>query len=1002
MSAGQTSGQNGPDQGGSGGNAPNRDTTIHVGPLWRRLMTPPPCADVARAEMRLRDFLTEVGATDSNVLAWGEGVRDLLLALADHSPYLWRLVTADPGRAEQCLENAPETSIETCLSRLSEACDAAEDEATLMQALRHAKQECALVVALADLGGVWDVVTATRALSHAARTFIRTALRFLLRDASRAGTLRLVDEVDPERACGVTILAMGKLGAGELNYSSDVDLVVFYDPATPLIAPPIEPSAVFVRLTRRLVRILQERTRDGYVLRVDLRLRPDPGSTCVAISLPAAYTYYETLGQNWERAALIKACPVAGDIELGSRFLETLAPFIWRKYFDYAAIADIAAMKRQIQSVRGRDEIVVAGHDVKLGRGGIREIEFFVQTQQLIFGGKRPWLRGNRTLDMLEALGADRWVTHDAVRDLHEAYVFLRGIEHRLQMIDDEQTQRLPLDPDSVGRFARFCGYGDSASFERDFTGHLVRVSEHYAKLFEHAPGLDAAAGSLVFTGVADDPETLETLARLGFKNPSLAVETVRGWHFGHRLAVRTPRAREILTELVPPLLEAFAKSGDADEALANFDTALARMPAAVELFSILRSNPRLCELFGDILGGAPRLAQIVTTNPHVLDATIDPNSLGAPLDEAGFRARASLLLDSGLGTEDFLDALRDFTQDERFSLGLRLYMGMIDPVEAAQAYSALAGTVIAVCLAHVERTFAADHGRVRGGRAIVLGLGKLGSREMTAASDLDLILVYDFDKEHPESHGTRPLHAVQYYTRIAQRLVSALTVATRRGRLYEVDMRLRPSGRQGPLATQFDSFIEYQSKEAETWEHMALTRARVIAGDPSLAVAVEAAIHTVSTCERGEDLAREVADMRSLIAKAKGDDDPRDLKLVAGGLIDIEFIAQYLVLRYARLAPELLSPSTYGVIAVAGKRGFLEPADADLLLTTHRLYTSVTQILRLTLEVGADPRQASEAVGRRLAKVADLPGVSALEHDLAERQAKVRELFEKLLGSRV
>ncbi len=989
-----------PESEGAPSAAPASAEDASGAPLWRRLTALPVCADLQNAEMRLSDLLARADADGLRALAGAGQVPDLLLALADHSPYLWRLVTADPGRAERCLATAPEALIDACLEALTETCDAAVDEAALMRALRRAKQETALVVALADLGGAWDVVAATRALSRAAEAFIRAALRFLLRQAGRAGTLRLADEARPEAGCGVTILAMGKLGAGELNYSSDVDLVVFFDPAAASVAMSAEPAATFVRLTRGLVRILQERTRDGYVLRVDLRLRPDPGSTSVAIALPAAYAYYETLGQNWERAALIKARPVAGDIALGTRFLDTLAPFIWRKYFDYAAIADIQAMKRQIQSVRGRDEIVVAGHDVKLGRGGIREIEFFVQTQQLIFGGKRPWLRGNRTLDMLEALCADRWVTPEAVRDLHAAYRFLRGVEHRLQMIDDEQTQRLPRDASAVGRFARFCGYAQEAPFVADFTGHLGRVSDHYARLFEHAPGLDAAAGSLVFTGVADDPETLETLARLGFAKPSLAAQTVRGWHFGHRLAVRTPRAREILTELVPLLLQAFAKSGDADEALGNFDSALARMPAAVELFAILRSNPRLCELFGEILGAAPRLARAVIVNPHVLDATIDPSSLAAPLDDSGFRARASHLLEPALPTEDFLDATRDFAQDERFALGLRLYMAMIEPSEAASAYSALAGIIVAVCLAHLERSFTHEHGHVRGGRTIVLGLGKLGSREMTAASDLDLILVYDFDKEHPESDGTRPLHAVQYYTKIAQRLVSALTVATRRGRLYEVDMRLRPSGRKGPMATQLDSFIDYQAKEAETWEHMALSRARVIAGDASLAAKVESAIRDVLMRERGDGLARDVTDMRGLIAKAKGDDDPWDLKLVAGGLIDIEFLAQFLVLRHARTAPGLLSTSTTGVIDAARKLGLLARADAECLLAAHRFYTSVTQILRVTLDEDADPRQASAAVARRLAKVADLPGVAALENDLAERREKVRCIFQRILGS--
>jgi glutamate-ammonia-ligase adenylyltransferase len=324
-----------------------------------------------------------------------------------------------------------------------------------------------------------------------------------------------------------------------------------------------------------------------------LRLRPDPGSTAVAIALPAAFTYYETVGQNWERAALIKARSIAGDTPLGDRFMADLAPFIWRKYFDYAAIADVHAMKRQIHAVRGHSEVKVEGHDVKLGRGGIREIEFFVQTQQLIFGGRRPKLRGSRTLDMLVQLHHDGWVTADAVKDLSAAYAYLRTIEHRLQMVNDEQTQRLPADEESLTRFAKFCGYPGLSKFSAALTSEFHRVEAQYARLFEHAPGLDAAAGNLVFTGVSDDPETLETLRGLGFHDPALAAETVRGWHFGRRAAVQSARAREVLTELVPALLEAFSGSGDPDAALANFDQALGRMPAAVELFSILKSNVR-------------------------------------------------------------------------------------------------------------------------------------------------------------------------------------------------------------------------------------------------------------------------------------------------------------------------------------------------------------------------------------------------------------------------
>ena len=582
------------------------------------------------------------------------------------------------------------------------------------------------------------------------------------------------------------------------------------------------------------------------MLRVDLRLRPDPGSTAIAVSLPAAYGYYEMLGQNWERAAYIKARAVAGDIALGGAFLEALTPFIWRKYFDYAALADIHAMKRQIHAVRGHAEVAVPGHDVKLGRGGIREIEFFVQTQQLIFGGKRPNLRGARTLDMLAELGADGKVTEEAVAELGAAYLVLREVEHRLQMIADEQTQRLPEDADELRRFSRFCGFAREADFEAFLMHHMGRVSHHYALLFESAPSLDAEFGSLVFTGAGDDPETLETLSRLGFKDAHGAAETIRGWHFGRRPAVRTARAREVLTELVPGLVQAFASSGDPDAALAGLDAALARMPAAVELFSLLKSNPRICELFADILGGAPRLARMVVSYPHILDATIDPRILETPIDESGFEGRAARLLEGPRHLEEFLDALRDFAREESFPIGLKLLSGAIRPAEAGRDYSALAASVVKTALAFVERDFSLAHGRVPGGRAIVLGLGKLGSREMTASSDLDLILIYDFDREQPDSDGPRPLHAVQYYTRIAQRLVAALTVATRRGQLYQVDMRLRPSGNQGPLATQLSSFVDYQNGAAEAWEHMALTRARAIAGDAGLGAQTQEAIEAV------------------------------------------------------------------------------------------------------------------------------------------------------------
>ena len=393
--------------------------------LAERLAGAPRLSAPAAARRRLEALIVAPEAAALAPLVALGRTRDLLLGLADHSPYLWTLATEDPARLARLLARPPHEALEALIAGLTARAE--DDEAALMRALRLAKRESALLIALADIGGVWDVVETTEALTRFADAAVGAALAFLLRQNALSGRLALdPDATDLQAGCGLVVLALGKLGARELNYSSDIDLIVLYDPAAAAIPEGVEPAPLLVRITKALARLLQERTPDGYVLRVDLRLRPDPASTPVALSTASAYAYYETVGQNWERAALIKARPAAGDLALGRRFLADLAPFIWRKYFDYAAIADIHAMKRQIHAVRGHERVVVPGHDVKLGRGGIREVEFFVQTQQLIFGGRRPKMRGSRTLDMLSELHAENWVTAEAVKDLTEAYLFLR------------------------------------------------------------------------------------------------------------------------------------------------------------------------------------------------------------------------------------------------------------------------------------------------------------------------------------------------------------------------------------------------------------------------------------------------------------------------------------------------------------------------------------------------------------------------------------------------
>ena len=969
--------------------------------LCARIVSAPRVRRASVAAAKVKELTARAGRTSPLLAKPAPPLRALLGAIGDHAPYIWGLAVADPERLSGLLACAPEMRFDACLELMWRACEAAADDEAILRALRLGKQEGHLLIALCDLGGVWNVDQVMMAVTRLADHATRCATRYALRQAHRQNRLRLPDLSDPERASGLVLLALGKHGAMELNYSSDIDLVAFFDPLTPALVDPFNATTIYVRVTQMIARLLQEHTGDGYAFRVDLRLRPDPSSTAIAVPLPQAFSYYENLGQNWERAAFIKARPVAGEVALGENFLKDLTPFLWRRYFDYAAIADIHAMKRQIHAVRGYGEIGVAGHDIKLGRGGIREVEFFVQTQQLIFGGRRPDLRGARTLDMLRELAADGWITPEATADLSTAYRFLREIEHRLQMIADQQTQKLPLDADALESYAMFCGYAGTDAFGVALTRQLECVERHYARLFETEPGLASTSGSLVFTGVSDDAETLQTLSKLGFTDPARAAETVRGWHFGRRPAMQSARAREVMTGLVPALLEAFGGSGDPDAALSAFDNAMARMPAAVELFSILKSNDKVRELFADLLGGAPRLAQIVSLRPHVLDAAIDPSHMDVSSSAQRFAERANRILTNALDHEQFLDDCRDIAEEEKFLIGIRFLAGVMSAEETGRAYTAFAETMVSIALSHVSQLLAAEHGVVAGGRCAVVGMGKLGSREMTSASDLDLILMYDYAEITPESDGARPLHATQYYARLTKRLVAVMTASTRRGKLYDVDLRLRPSGGQGPVATRLSSFIDYQSNDAETWEHMALTRARVIAGDPTLGRDIEAARQAVLRAP--PDLSRLRADvlaMRRLIAEEKGEDDPWDLKLAAGGIVDIEFIAQYLVLANAHDMPGILDTSTTGVIARAARAGSLPRATAAVLADAARLYDAVTQMMRLAIGGPFDPAHVASSVLKRIANSVNLPDFARVELDLREKRAAVREAFLRLMQS--
>ncbi len=906
-----------------------------------------------------RDAAEKLPDAKTRALAEGIALKPhqsrLMEALFGNSPFLTQAAIKDiPFICELFIEG-PDQVYTSVIKALGRSCKEGIDESGLAKALRVAKRRMALTVAIADITKIWPLAKVTKALSDFAEAALGHAVAHLLLAMEERGAFSLPHPNDPEKGSGLIVLALGKLGAGELNYSSDIDLIVLFDPARIQTERPENLQSVFVRLTKGLVRLFDERTPDGYVFRTDFRLRPDPASTPLAVSVQAAEIYYESLGQNWERAAMIKARPVAGDKEAGQAFLKMLHPFIWRKNLDFAAIRDIHSIKRQINAHKGGGKIALAGHNIKLGRGGIREIEFFAQTQQLIWGGRDPDLHISKTLDTLNILAEKALITEQAKDELSDAYAFLRTVEHRLQMINDQQTQTLPKDDEGLAALAIFLGYDTLDAFSADLLGHLRHVEIHYANLFEDSPDLamdGGKAGNLVFTGSEPDPETLASLSRLGFQAAKTVDTTLRGWHHGRYRATRSARSRELLTELGPVLLKSFCGTPDPDATLLKFDAFLSNLPAGVQLFSMLYSNPHLLGLLMEILGLAPRLADHLSRHPSVLESVLTQDFFDPPPPRRTLDKELDRRLEDARDTEDVLDISRRWANDRRFQIGVQSLLGHLTPAQAAWGLSTIAETALSRLFPRIEAEFAKKHGVISSSAMAVIAMGKLGGREMTPTSDLDLIFVYSVPGNDALSDGPKPLAPGVYFARLSQRMINALSAQTAEGVLYEVDMRLRPSGNAGPIASSMDSFRRYHEEQAWTWEHMALTRARVITGPIDLKREINGVIGDVLTRRRdGQALVGDVAQMRARMDAEHHTDSLWDIKHLRGGLVDIEFIAQYLMLKNAHDYPEALSTNTWMALTRLAEHGLLSSSDAGLLKEALTLWQALQGFLRLTVK---------------------------------------------------
>ena len=891
---------------------------------------------------------------------------EILRGTAGCSPYLKELMGKEPDWLRAALEGAPEDALAAAMHLEGDT------DSALRTSLRVAKRRIALLTGLADVAGVWPLEKVTGALTDFAGHATDVAMKFQVGNEIRRKKLPGMTEDDVATAGGMVALAMGKMGGHELNYSSDIDLIMLFDDSRFSDDDYHEARASHIRATRRMSAMLSELTADGYVFRTDLRLRPDPAVTPVCVAMEGAERYYESLGRTWERAAHIKARPCGGDIAAGEAYLKRLSPFIWRKHLDFAAIQDAHDMRLRIREHKGlHGDITLPGHDMKLGRGGIREIEFFTQTRQIIAGGRDPELRSNQTVPGLAALAEKGWIPTEAAEVLTRHYRFHREVEHRVQQFRDAQTHKLPTSEDEFKRLACMMAEPDVDALKTRIHDALSEVHEVTEGFF--AP--DATPAPEAAPSLGEDAE-----------------EIIDGWQAYP--ALRSPRAGEIFDRIRPEILGRLSQAARPHDALIQFDNFLKGLPAGVQIFSLFDANKQLVDLIVDIAATAPALAVYLGRNAQVLDAVIGGGFFADWPGEAALREDLRGRLAALDDYEDQLDTTRRWMKEWHFRVGVHFLRAITHAREASAQYSDLARAVVAELWPCVVANFARKHGAQPGRGAVVLGMGSMGAGTLSATSDLDLIVVYDPSGEDM-SDGRRPLATRTYYARLTQAFVTALTAPMSEGRLYEVDMRLRPSGRQGPVATSVESFTAYQRDEAWTWEHLALTRARPVGGNLELGAELEAfRLDLLSQPRDAGKVLGDVTDMRARIAEAKGAGGALEAKLGPGHLQDVELIGQAAALLAADTPRTPADQIAQGVAI-----GWFSDAEAAALIASHDLMWRMQAAAKLLTDGPLD----LEEVGRgglelilRETGAADEP---ALVEELRRRAKAAEQAIEAVLA---
>ncbi|WP_046349627.1 bifunctional [glutamine synthetase] adenylyltransferase/[glutamine synthetase]-adenylyl-L-tyrosine phosphorylase [Sphingomonas changbaiensis] len=843
------------------------------------------------------------------------------------------------------------------------ACAAGLESAPVARRLRLERTRTALVLAIGDLAGALPLETVVEGLSDLADRSL---------DAAIAAAIE--ERTPGEPARGFAVIALGKHGGRELNYSSDIDPIFLYDPATLPHRGREEPAEAAVRIGRRVIELLQARDADGYAFRVDLRLRPSPEVTPIALPIDALISYYESSAVAWERAAFVRARAAAGDRALGQRFLDAIRPFVWRRSLDFGAVKEMRAMSHRIRAQHGR-EAFGPGYDLKRGRGGIREVEFFAQIHQLIHGGRDRALRSPTTIPALQSLAAAGIIDGGEARELADSYRLFRTIEHRLQMVDDRQTHELPRDMaalDNVAQLHGLAGFGALLDLLRP---QVESVGRTYDALEDgEAPGLPVGAA------------LAPALAEAGFDPPDAARAVIERWRGGGVRAVQSPAAREALEEVLPGLVEALGRAPDPQAALHRMDDIVGRLPSAINFFRLLAARPPLMRLLADLLSHAPTLAAALGRRPEFLDGLIDATAFD-PAPPVAELAASFAAAEAG-DYERLLDHVRRSVGERRFALGVQLVEGTSDPLEVAAGYARVAEAALDVLAAATAADYARQHGRVPDSELVILALGRLGGAALTHASDLDLIYLFTGTID-AASGGPKPLEATRYYNRLAQRVTGALSVPTAAGPLYEVDTRLRPSGSKGLLAVTIESFADYQRESAWTWEHMALTRARPVFGSDAARARVQAVIDAVLNRPRDtRQLLKDVVSMRSDMARHKPPAGPLDAKLIEGGLVDLEFCVHAVQLEHRTGFDPRLGPAIAALIGAG-----LLPAD---FAAAHDVLARMLVTLRLVAPDAQEPPPPARAL---VARACGFESWDALLDAYAAARQSVRDCWARIVA---